>query len=348
MAPRKRIFTQHEATMARLKARKPLLQCKAKTVDEWRAWRRRFRRALVRELGPDPEQVPLNAEIIDRSDQGDYIREKVVFDSDAFNSVPAWVLTPKDLGPRDKLPGILIAHGHGIGKNPSVGLDLDGNPCEDYQRCMAIQFCRRGYVTISPDWRGFGERSDPDAWVRRPSRDGCNVAYMANGYFGFQYLNLQIWDGKRTIDYLQSRSEVQASKIGCIGVSFGGTMTTYLSALDSRIKACVICCYLSTLNDAMGDRGNGNFCGAQYMHGLAKLGDIPDVASLIAPRPMLAEIGEQDQCFVVDDAMKAYRRVKACYKAAGATERCDVDRHPGGHEFSGAKAFDWFDHWLKG
>jgi len=348
MARHRRIFTQHEATMARLKARKPLHPCKAKTKAEWQGWRRTFRRALVRELGPNPEEVPLRPKTVERSDQGDYVREKVVFDSDAFNSVPAWVLTPKGLAQGERVPGILIAHGHGLGKNPSVGLDNDGKPIEDYQRCMAIQFCRRGYVTISPDWRGFGERADSDEWVRRPNRDGCNVAYLANGYVGFQYLNLQIWDGRRTIDYLQSRPEVNPRRIDCIGVSFGGTMTTYLSALDRRIKACVICCYLSTLEDALGDRARGNFCGAQYMPALAKLGDIPDVASLIAPTPMLAEIGEQDQCFVVEDAMKAYRRVKACYRAAGVPEKCDVDRHPGGHEFSGAKAFDWFDRWLKG
>lgn len=345
---RKRIFSQYEATLARLKSQKPLYPCKAKTKEEWQARRKTFRRELVKLLGPDPEPVPLRPEVLERTDQGDYIREKVVFDSDPYNSVPAWVLTPKDLPQEKRLPGIVIAHGHGMGKNPSVGLDNEGAPIEDYQRCMAIQFCRRGYVTISPDWRGFGERIDPDEWVRRPSRDGCNVAYMANGYFGFQYLNLHLWDAKRVVDYLQSRPEVNAGKIGCIGVSFGGTMTTYLSALDNRIKACVICCYLSTLSDALGDRGKGNFCGAQYMPGLARIGDIPDVASLIAPRPMLAEIGEQDQCFVVDDAMKAYRRVAACYKAAGVPERCDVDLHPGGHEFSGAKAFDWFDRWLKG
>lgn len=346
MPPRRRIFTQAEATWARLRARTPSLPCKVKSVEDWRTWRRAFKRALVKQLGPDPERVPLRPEVLERTDMGDYIREKVVYDTDAFNSVPAYVLIPKGLQKGQKLPGLLIAHGHGIGKNPSVGLDLEGNPLEDYQHCMAIRFCRRGYVTISPDWRGFGERKDPDDFVRVPHRDGCNVAYMANGYFGFQYLNLHLWDAKRTLDYLQSRPEVEGSKLGMIGVSFGGTMTTYTSALDDRIKACVISCYLSTLEGAW--ERKGNYCGAQYMPGLATLGDIPDVACLIAPRPLLAEIGELDECFTVDDAMKAYRHVAACYKAIGKSEYCDVDKFPGPHEFSGRKAFDWFDRWLKG
>jgi dienelactone hydrolase len=346
MAARKRIYSQEEACLARLKAQKPLLPCKAKTKEEWQAWRKAFKRAIVKELGPDPEPVPLNPEILERTDMGGYIREKVVFDSDPYNSVPAWVLTPKDLKPKQRVPGILVAHGHGHGKNTALDLDAEGNYEDTYLHGVANRFAERGYVTIVPDWRGFGERIDRDAFVRRPSRDGCNVAYMANGYFGFQYLNLQVWDAKRALDYLQSLPQVNPSKLGMIGCSFGGTMTTYVSALDDRIKAAVIICYLSTIQGAFDQMGN--FCGAQYMPALAKYGDIPDVASLIAPRPMLAEIGEKDMCFLIDDAMKAYNKVKACYKAAGVPERCDLDRFPGVHEFSGRKAFDFFDQWLKG
>lgn len=345
MPARKRIYSQEEACLARLHAQKPLLPCKAKTKEEWQAWRRAFKRAIVKELGPDPESVPLRPEVLERHDLGDHIREKVVFDSDPYNSVPAWVLTPTNLQPGQQVPGILVAHGHGHGKNTCLNLDPDGQPADTYMHDAARRFCQRGYVTIVPDWRGFGERIDRDEFVRRPSRDGCNVAYMANGYFGFQYLGLQVWDAKRTLDYLQSLPQVDPKKLGMIGCSFGGTMTTYASALDNRIKACVIICYLSTIEGAFDQMGN--FCGAQYMPALAKYGDIPDVASLIAPRPMLAEIGEYDMCFLVDDAMKAYNKVKACYKAAGVPERCDLDRFPGVHEFSGRKAFDFFDKWLK-
>ena len=345
MPKSRRIYTPEEATFTRLRERTPLYTCQAKTPAEWKAWRRTFKRELLNNLGPDPEPVPLNLEVLERTDQGDYIREKVVYDSDPYNSIPAWLLKPKSLKEGERVPGILIAHGHCPGKNPSVGIDDEGKPYEDYMHAAAVQFTRRGYVTIAPDWRGFGERLDSDDFVRRPLRDGCNVGYMAHGYFGFQYLNLQLWDAKRTLDVLQSLPEVNPKRLGMIGCSFGGTMTTYTSALDERITACVIVCYLSTLEGAW--KQKGNFCGAQYCHGLARIGDIYDVASLIAPRPMLAEIGEYDTCFLVDDAMKAYRKVKACYKAAGVPERCDVDRFPGEHEFSGRKAFRWFDRWLK-
>ena len=127
MAARKRIYSQEEACRARLKAQKPLLPCTAKNKEEWQAWRRAFKRAIVKELGPDPESVPLRPEILERTDMGGYIREKVVFDSDPYNSVPAWVLTPKDLKPKQQVPGILVAHGHGHGKNTALDLDAEGN-----------------------------------------------------------------------------------------------------------------------------------------------------------------------------------------------------------------------------
>ena len=95
--------------------------------------------------------MPLHAEVLRREDMGDYVREKVIYDTEAFASVPAYVLVPKDLQKGEKRPGILAAHGHGIGKNPLVGLDADENPHEEYQKQLAIQFVKRGYVVVAPD-----------------------------------------------------------------------------------------------------------------------------------------------------------------------------------------------------
>jgi dienelactone hydrolase len=224
---------------------------------------------------------------------------------------------------------------------------------EDYDRFIkplnydyGRQFAERGYIVIAPDWRGFGEREPDREWVRG-GRDGCNVNYLALGYFGHHLLTLQIWDGIRTIDYLQGRKEVDPSRIGCAGLSFGGTMATYLSAMDRRIKASVISGYLSTIRgDALGDRGKVNTCGAQYSPYLLLYGDIADVAGLIAPRPLLVEMGERDTCFVIDDALGAYDHLKRIYTASGHSERLEVDRFDGAHQFSGRKAFAWLDRWL--
>lgn len=319
----------------------PSLSCDARDPKQFTAWQEKFRRAIRRALGPFPESVPLNAEVLETTDCGSYIREKVVFDSEPNMSVVAWVLVPKNL--RRKAPALLCAHGHGTGKNPLVGLDAEGQPFhEDYQHQLAIKFVERGYVCIAPDWRGFGERREDESYTRG-SRDGCNLRQLGAGYFGYNLLALQIHDGRRCIDYLISRPEVNRRRIGCIGVSFGGTMTTYMAAFDRRVRAAVISCYLSTITNGL---RRTNYCGAQYMPMLGALGDIADVALLSAPKPILAEIGTQDTCFEFDDAMRAAEHVKRGYAAAGVNDRFDTDVFEGVHEFSGRKAFDWFDRWL--
>jgi dienelactone hydrolase len=203
----------------------------------------------------------------------------------------------------------------------------------------------RGYVVIAPDWRSFGERSSPVEWTR-PGRDGCNVTYLAYGYQGYHLLALQIFDGMRTIDYLQTLPEVDPKRIGCVGLSFGGTMTTYLTALDSRIKVACVSGYLSSLDDALSMRGLANVCGSQYMPGLAKYGDISDVGALLAPKPLVVEMGERDDCFVIDDMKAAYDRVTRAYEALGCADKIVCDVHQGEHRWSGSVAYDWFDKWL--
>ena len=117
-----------------------------------------------------------------------------------------------------------------------------------------------------------------------------------------------------------------------MGCSFGGTMTTYISALDRRVKAAVIVCYLSTLTDALNDRGRGNTCGSQFMFGLRQHGDIADVAGLIAPRPCMVQLGSDDKCFIVEDALAAFGHLDGIYAASGKRENLVLEHFLGGHE----------------
>ncbi|HOY79199.1 MAG TPA: prolyl oligopeptidase family serine peptidase, partial [Hyphomonadaceae bacterium] len=90
---------------------------------------------------------------------------------------------------------------------------------------------------IAPDWRAFGERREPPANDPAP-RDLCNLAHLAAEYFGYTQLGLNVWDAMRTIDYLATRPEVDVSRVGCVGCSFGGTMTMALAGMCIQPIRC--------------------------------------------------------------------------------------------------------------
>jgi dienelactone hydrolase len=324
-------FLTAERGVEQLLKQTPSLHFSGKTKAEWQEWRKAFRRNLVRNLGPKPEAVPLEVEVLEQTKMDGYTREKVIFNPDPFSSIPAYVLIPDEASRDNPRPAVLCAHGHGMGKDPLVGL-ADESSRRNYQKQFAVELTQQGFVTMAPDWRCFGERKDRDEWVQRSRRDGCNIAYFAFGYFGYQLLRLDICDAQRCLDYLQARPEVDGKRLGCMGCSFGGTMTTYSSALDRRIKAAVIVCYLSTLPDALNYRGRVNTCGSQFMFGLRGYGEISDVAGLIAPRPCMVQTGSDDIYFIEADARSAFRHLQQIYTASGARKEVELDCFEGGHE----------------
>lgn len=344
----RRYLSPYESIHAWMAEDRESLSFHGSSRADWERWEGRFRPRLLELLGRWPDPVPLEPEVLEVTDCGDYTREKVVFDSDRHASVIAYVLTPKGIAPGERRPVVLAAHGHGNGKSDICGVaetPEQAHLVRQLRYDYAVRFVERGWCVIAPDWRGFGERRSPAEWART-GRDPCNVNYMAMGYAGYHLLTLQIWDGMRCLDYMATRPECDLARVAVGGLSFGGTMSTYLGALEERIGVVCISGYLSTVGDAIGMRGLGNFCGAQYMPGLLTIGDIPDVASLICPKPLVVEMGEQDQCFVIGDMLPAFERVQRVYQAAGCAERLEADVHPGAHEWSGRKSLDWFARWL--
>jgi hypothetical protein len=323
-----------------------------KTVEDFRRWKQAFLRHYRRCIGPMPEKVDLNIEIVERVEKSDHIREKVLYDSCFAVTVPAYLLLPKSLKHGEKRAGILAAHGHGNGKADICGVSREQGDPEKLKSLdalnyeYALQAVREGYVVIAPDWCPFGERRPPADWCRA-GRDPCNVTDLAWQYFGRTLIAQNIWDGMRAVDFLARLPHVDPKRIGVIGLSYGGTMATHLLASDSRIKAGVVSGYISTVRgDALNDRGKGNTCGAQHVPGLLAHGDIPDVLGLACPKPVLFEMGEKETCFHYPDMAKAYRHLRQIYKAAGALDRLASDVHPNNHMWSGKKAWKWLKKWL--
>jgi dienelactone hydrolase len=319
---------------------------RGRSEEDWRRWQGEWRDKLADLMGRVPDRAPLQAETLERVELEGYVREKVVYQSDRHATVPAYVLYPDGLGQGEKRPGILCAHGHcgsNVGMEAVAGIDEDERVRDaisamnyDYGRRLAL----RGYVTIVPGWRAFGERYDR---FSTPGRDPCNVCQNSCSWLGYNLLTLDVFDARTTLDYLQERPEVDPDRIGMVGLSYGGRMTTFTAALEPRIKVAVVSGALNCFVERIQALGS---CGSQVVPGLLLYGDIPEVLGLVAPRPLLIQRGLKDELLPAGFFEEGYSRLARVYDAAGVPERLDRDEFDGGHMFHGDVAYDWFDRWL--
>jgi dienelactone hydrolase len=321
----------------------PALHFAGRTPSEYETWRTQFAAQYHQLLGPFPNPVPLRPEVLRRIEYPRYVLEKVVIDAEQYASIPCWVASPTMPSPRGQYPAVLCAHGHGAGKQGMVGVDGAGNPVPmDAHKNLAVRLAEAGFIAIAPDWRTFGERTVPPE-ERLYTRDPCDVAFTNVGQYGYHLLTLDIWDGMRVVDYLLTRPEVDARRIGVVGLSFGGTMSLHLAAADERIAACCISGYLAKATALH----PWNMCGSQTLSGLLNWGDRSDIAGLICPRPLLVQIGEYDATFPATTALEAYAHLRTIYQAAGHADQLACDLFDGCHEIHVSAVIDWFTRWLK-
>lgn len=337
---KKPILTTQDWCIAMSKRYHPTLLFTGRTKHDYHAWRQQFEPHFQEMLGRFPDKVPLHAEILEHRKLAYCIREKVVLDSEPCQSVIAWVCRPRAHG---KFPAVVCAAGHGLGGKEMVGLDAQGHPAYGSAKNLAVRLAEAGFVTISPDWRTFGERHEPSATDPAP-RDICNVSHLVAEHFGYTQLALNVWDGMRVIDYLVTLPNVDVRRVGCVGYSFGGTMTMVLTATDKRVQAACISGYLGSTMASLRTWGT---CGSQTLPGLLRWGDRAEVTGLICPRPLLIQIGEYDSTFASPDALAEYRRLQKIYRAADASENLGLDLFDGCHEINVKPVLAWFNRWLK-
>lgn len=328
------------------KNHKPLLSFRHAGIT-FEEWHKAAHEKLLELLGDFPEKVELEPVIEYSENQGEYIRQRVVFNADKYMKIPCYVLIPANRKLGEKLPAIVCSHGHGpFGKDPVAGVEGSGAHTAEIAKMnynYAEQMAKAGFVTIAPDLRGFGERRE---YIEATStgRDLCNINFIKGALLGIYPLTLNIWDISRCIDYLETMEEVDANRIGMMGLSYGGTVTTFATAAEPRIKAADIIGYVNPFSEFAIKRAN--FCGSQMVPNLYKYFDTYDIAGLIAPRPLLLEMGLFDHCFYYKDLHQGYLGTKEIYDAAGIPDLLHTDIHPGGHQFGGNKAAEFFRKYL--
>jgi dienelactone hydrolase len=300
------------------------------------------RARLLRLLGNVPASVPpLAPQRLETVDLGDVVREKVTYAVEPGERVPAYLFIPKAGHP--PYAAVLCHHQHAgqfaVGKDGPAG--LGSTPDQHY----ALELARRGYMTIAPDALCFGERRDAAGKLEGAAYERFEALHRLTE--GRTLQGKYVWDARRAIDYLQSRPEVDRSRIGMIGHSLGGQETLFTTALDTRIRAAVSSCGFASLRTIERDRILHNF--ALFVPGLAEHGDYGAVLALVAPRPFLVAARTTDPIFPRDGIEETVAAARRVYAARGAADRLGTFYEEGPHEFSPAMreaAYAWLDRWL--
>ena len=357
----------------RLSFRQPMFG----NVDAWRpVARARFRELL---LGPGGAATPVAAVQHHFEFDGlsiEHIQWQLPY------GPPTEALVLKPAGATGKLPGIVGLHDHGgnkyFGLRKITRMSKDPHPAmlrhqEEYYggAAWANELARRGYVVLVHDTFTFGSRrmrladlpgnirnnlveSNPEAEdeIKRYNQFAGNHEHLiAKSLFsaGMTWPGVFVFDDQRAVDYLASRPDVDATRIGCGGLSGGGLRTVMLTGADDRIRCSCCVGMMTTWRDYLLNKCYTHtwMC---YVPGLPRDLDYPEVLGLGAPNPVLVLNNRQDELFTMPEMERADRILSEVYKKAGATDRYRASFYDGPHKFDREmqkEAFAWFDRWLK-
>lgn len=309
------------------------------------SWQNQLRTRVQERLGDFPMRpVALNPVVLERVPCDGYMRERIEITTYTGLRMPIYLLIPDNVSATDvKRPAIVACHGHGYGSREICGMEPDGSPRAGepgLHKDFAVALVKRGYVVAAPELLGFGDRRLDEDREAPPGVSSCTKIAAHLLMAGQALAGHRVYETTRVFDYLSTRPEVDSERIGSMGISGGGLVTAFTAALDERCKAVVVSGYASTFHGSILDR---NHCLDNYIPGILQEAELPDIIGLIAPRPLFLEIGSEDLVFPLHSAREAHERLNMIYEHAGAGQAVAADYFDGGHEISGAKAYDWLE-----
>ncbi len=314
-----------------------------KTEVECRDWQDTRREFFVKQLGGFPKRTPLNAEVVGKLDGADIgnvdIRiEKVLFESRPNHHVTAVVYLPKAAKP--PYPAVLIACGH----------SKTGKAAEYNQR-LGILLAKNGIAAMCYDPIGQGERSQVPGQHGHPVELSSVTEHFLTGVgsilTGTNTAQYRIWDGMRSLDYLASRDDIDAERLGCTGCSGGGTLTSYLMALDERIACAAPACYLTTLErliETIGPQDSEQNIYGQIAFGMEQT----DYVLMRAPKPTLI-CSTTGDFFDIEGTWDTFRQAKRFYGMLGSPESVNLVETAGKHgvtQTGRETIVRWMKRWL--
>jgi dienelactone hydrolase len=299
-------------------------------LAEWSRRREALRRSMFAAMGPFPaEPCPLKPEIVNKLDRNGYHIENLIYQSRPNVWVTANLYVPADA---KKNPAVLAVHGHwpGARRDPVV-----------QARCLGL--VKLGFVVLAVDAFGAGERySDPALGTYHGALYGATLWPT-----GQTLLGLQVYDNRRAVDYLLTRPEVDASKIGITGASGGGNQTMYAGALDERLACVTPVCSVGQYQAYL----KAACCVCEVLPGALRFTEEGDVLGLVAPRALLVINASRDAFqFSPTEAAKSVDRARRVFQLNGAEERIKHVVFDSGHDYSKSMReamYGWMTRWLK-
>ena len=332
----------------------PLLQLAPKVLSfanafesrfhsDFAAWRAAVETQLREVVGAMPTRGDLNLRVEWQREHREFHEIRFVFASEPNADVPCHLLWPKT--GHAPYPIVICLQGHSTGMHISLGRpqsEADAKSIEG-DRDFGIQAVREGYAALVIEQRCFGERRDARDVSKRHVNHGCHHASMVALLLGRTMIGERVWDVSRAIDALEQlqseKAPLDASRIGCMGNSGGGTITYFAACLDSRISVAMPSCYLCTFADSI---GSIDHCADNYLPGALKYFEMGDLSCLIAPRPLVVVAGRKDNIFPIDAVQSTFNLIQSIYEAAGAPNNCQLVIGEEGHRFYAQQSWPVF------
>ncbi len=258
----------------------------------------------------------------------------IIYDKSSFTSydgleIPIYVIYPPNFDSKKKYSTVIVFSGHGSAKQAA----FEDN---SYQHGAGIALAKQGFLVYVMENRGMGELSHLGNHLRIDA-----IARIIGGTWYGEVITDALW----LVENLHSEVNVEINRIGTAGVSTGGALSMIVAALDNRISAAYVQGYLGPFKKTFGIRASHCLCG--HIPRISQICDMSDIASLIAPRPLMFVNGTADLFYYVD-AKEEFSNIVPFYKKLGSEEKLKLMIPEGvGHEFSNAIAIKWFSEQLK-
>ena len=308
------------------------------TVDDWNQRRGTYRQQLFDMLGlhPLPPRGELKPVVTGRVERDDFAVENL-----HFQSLPGLYVTANLYLPKNQpkpAPAILYLSGHG----PVISNGVSYGNKVSYQH-HGVWFARNGYACLVLDTVQLGEIAGLHHGTYREGLWWWNAR-------GYTPAGVEAWNSLRALDYLETRPEVDASQLGATGRSGGGAYSWWIAALDDRIKAAAPVAGITDLHNHIVDGTVEGHCDCMFTVNTHRW-DYPQVAALVAPRPLLIVNTDADSIFPLDGVVRLHAKVRRIYELHKAGQKLGLVIGPGPHKDTQdlqVPVFRWFNQHLKG